>query len=503
MSSRLIFKNSVILYIKMAIQIVISLYTTRVILDALGVSDFGIYNLLTGAVAMFGFIRASLASSTLRFLSHSQGKGNIVEKTKIFNVSILMHVILAILLYITLELGLSIFFEKIFNIDQSRVEVAKIVSHFVIIISCINILIVPFEGVLNSHENMFYISVVDLTRSILVLILSIFLNNTSYDKLYLYGLGILIIWFIVLLSHSLFCFLKFSECCINFKKYLDKNTARSMLGFSSLELLGYSTGMISLYSTNLLVNSFFGTIVNAAQGIAHQISGQLTSFSVNMMKAVKPAIIKSEGAGDINFLQKATFLSGKYSFVILIFFSTPFLIETNYILKLWLKNVPEWAIIFCRLQIIKNCLEQFFLPFGTAIGARGKIKKYVFANSINNILILPSIYFCFKLDLPPYSMYIVLIIFFSFFGFLINMYFGRLLLDFDIMQFLKRIVFPNLIFYLLILLLCSYVVFSMDESFLRIVFVSILSSITIITMTYLLMSTEEKDKVLFLIRKVK
>ncbi|MEC9302821.1 MAG: hypothetical protein VYD59_00045 [Bacteroidota bacterium] len=485
----------------MAIQIVISLYTTRVILNVLGVSDFGIYNLLSGAVAMFGFFRAALSSSTIRFLAFSEGKGNSNEKTKIFNISIVLHLLLAVLFFVLLEIGLNFFFNSIFNIDPTRVETAKLVSHFVIVISCINILIVPFEGVLNSHENMFYLSIVDLARSILVLVLATLMTYTQADKLYFYGASLLIIWIIVFGSYAVYCFKKYEECIINFKELFDKNLAKSMLNFSSLEFFGYSTGIISLYCTNLFINSFFGTVVNAAQGIANQISAQLTSFSTTMMKAVKPALVKGEGSGNYDFVQKATFLSGKYSFLILIFFATPFLLETNYIMNLWLKNVPEWAIIFCRLQIIKNCIEQFFLPFGTAIGARGNIKNYVIANSINNLMIIPCIYLFFSAGLPPYSMYIILIVFFSIFGFIINMYYSKLLLDFNISHFLRKIVIPNFTFYLLIILLCSIIVYFLEESFLRFVFVTVVSSVSIISMAYLLMTNEEKNKVLMLIRK--
>ena len=503
MSSKLIFKNSLILYIKMAIQIVISLYTTRVILNALGINDFGIYNLLAGAVAMFGFIRAALSSSTIRFLVFSEGKGNSSEKIKVFNISIVLHLLFAVLMFILLELGLNFFFDSIFNIDPTRIETAKLVSHFVILISCINILIVPFEGVLNSHENMFYLSIIDLIRSLLVLIVAFSMTSTQADKLYFYVLSLLVIWIIVFGSYAAYCFIKYKECIINFKEFFDKDLAKSMLGFSSLEFFGYSSGIISLYSTNLLINSFFGTVVNAAQGIANQLSGQLTSFSSTMMKAVKPALVKNEGSGNHDFVQKITFLSGKYSFLILIFFATPFLLETNYILKLWLNNVPEWTIIFCRLQIIKNCIEQFFLPFGTAIGARGNIKSYVIANSINNILILPAIYLCFSFGFPPYSMYLILFLFFSIFGFIINLYYGKLLMNFNITQFLKTIVFPHITIYLFILLFCSLIVFAIEESFLRFVCVGVLSSISIISMAYLLMKNEEKNKVLTLIRKLK
>jgi O-antigen/teichoic acid export membrane protein len=503
MKANLIVKNSFILYIKLLFQIFVSLYTTRVILNALGVNDFGIYNLLAAAVAMFGFIRASLASSTIRFLSHSEGENDFDKKVKIFNISFLFHFIFAIFLLLVLESFLYFFFDLIFNIDPERIEIAKIISHFIILISVINILLVPFEGVLNSHENMLYLSVVDMIRSILVLILALAIVNTNIDKLLFYSTGLFVIWVIVFLLYSIFCFSKYSECKINFSKYFDKVIAKSMLQFSSFEFFGYSTGMISLYSTNLFINSFFDTAVNAAQGIANQISLQLTSFSTTMMKAMKPAIVKSEGSKDYIFFEKSTFNGGKYSFLILVFMSTPFLVETNYIFKIWLKNVPEWAIIFFRLQLIKQIIEQFFIPFGTAIGARGNIKKYAIANSIINLSVLPVIYIFFKLGYPPYFMYFVLIFFFAILGFIINLYYIKKLLNFNISFFMKKIVFPNVVGYLLILILCFSIINFLEESLFRFILVSIISSILILSLTFYSFFDYEREYFLQKIKKIK
>ena len=492
MNTDLIVKNSIILYLKMLIQIGVSLYTTRVILNALGVSDFGIYSLLVGAVGMFGFFRASLSSSTIRFLAHSEGKKNLVEKTKIFNISILFHFILAVFFLIFLEIGISIFFETIFNIDNSRIEIAKLISHFVIIISFINIILVPFEGIVNSHENMLFISLVDIIKSALILILALQIVDTKIDKLFFYSSFLMIIWVLVFIIYSFYCFLNYEECKINFYKYYDRNISKSMISFSSIEFIGYSSGIISLYSTNLFVNSFFGTVVNAAQGISNQVNAQLTSFSSTMMRAVKPAIIKSDGAQNYSFLQSSTFNSGKYSFLIMVFVSTPLLIETDFILELWLSDVPKWAIIFCQLQILKNIIEQFFLPFGTAIGARGKIRSYVIANSVNNIMVLPAIYLCFYFGNAPYTMYIVLIFFFSINGFFINMFYSKKILNFDINYFLKKIVGPNILFYMLILLICFMIKMLFYQSFFRLFLIIISSSLLIFILAYKLSSSEEK-----------
>ena len=487
----------------MFFQVLISLYTTRVILSALGVNDFGIYNLLISSVAMFGFLRASLASSTIRFLAHSEGEKNFNNKIKIFNISVLFHFILAIFLLFALELTFYIFFDSIFNIDPERIEIAKTISHFVILISVINILIVPFEGILNSHENMLYLSVVDMFRTVLVLVLALAMVNADIDNLLFYSAGLLVIWLVVFLCYVIYCFSKYSECKISFSKYFDKEFAKSMLKFSSLEFFGYSTGMISLYSTNLFINSFFGTAVNAAQGIANQVSMQLTSFSSTMMKAMKPAIVKSEGAKDFLFFERSTFNGGKYSFLILVFMSTPFLVETDYVLKVWLIDIPEWTIIFFRLQLIKQIIEQFFLPFGTAMGANGNIKKYVIANSIINVSILPVIYLFFINGYPPYVMYLVLIFFFSVCGFIVNIYFAKNILDFNTSFFLRKLVFPNVLRYLVILILCFAITYFMDETIYRFCFVSIVSSILILLLTYYLFFDYEREYVLKKLKKLK
>jgi O-antigen/teichoic acid export membrane protein len=502
MKANLIIKNSIILYMKMFIQVLIALYTTRVILQLLGVDDFGIYSLISGAVAMFGFFRAGLASSTIRFLAHSQGKNLIGEKIKIFNISILFHISLGFILFVVLELGLLFFFNEFLNINPERLETAKIISHFIILISCINILIVPFDGILNSRENFLYLAVIDLSRSLAILVLAILLSYTGYDKLLFYSAGMLTIVIMVFSSYVIYCLKRYEECEVNLRKHFDKEIMKSMLSFSSFELLGYSSGMISLYSTNLLINNFFGVAVNAAQGISNQISAQITSFSVTMMKAVRPAIVKSDGSQDFTFFENLTFNSGKYSFLILIFFATPFLIETEYILNFWLIEIPEWAIIFCRLQLIKNIIDQFFTGFGTAIGAVGKIKSYVIVHTINNILILPSVYISFKLGYPPYSLYFVLILYFSIFGFLINLYFGKKIANLNVRYFLSKIVLPHSICYLLILILCFALSTSLPESFVRLILVCFVSTVFIGIMTYYFLTKSETDVLETLINRL-
>ncbi len=495
--SKLILRNSLILYTKLLVQALISLYTTRIILKALGVVDFGIYNLLGSTVAMFSFFRAALASSTSRFLLFSEGERDKVNKTKIFNISLQLHVILAIFLVIILEIGFHFFFQVVFKIQPDRILVAKQVSHMIVIIAGIYVLTAPFEAILNSHENMFYFSLIDILKSFAVFIVSVYIDITKNDKLFFYSIAMLIITLLVLLAYGIYCFINYRECKLNRMQRTDLPLVKEIFSYSGYELLGYSSGIISLYSTSILINSFFGTIMNAAQGIAIQISGQITAFSNTMLKAVNPVIVKSKGARDHVSFEKITLRSGKFAFLILAIFSIPFLIKTKYILTTWLVNVPELAVLFCQFQVLKNLLEQFTVSYGIAIGANGRIRNYTILNTINNLFPIPIIYLLFELGMPPYSMYIVLILFFSILNFLINIYFSRSLLGFNYKEMVKNICFPSIFIFSIVFFLSLILSNFLQESITSLAVICLFSSSLLTYLAYLFLLEIDEKRMLF------
>ncbi len=394
---------------KMAIAVFVSLYVTRLILTALGSKDFGLFSVVGGAIAMLGFLNASMASTTQRFMSFSQGEGNIHKITKIFNMSVLLHLIIAIIILIILEIAGYLFFHGILNIDPNRLQTAKYIYQFMIFSTLFSVISVPYDALLNAHENMSFYAILGIIESVLKLTIAIIITSILGDKLLYYGLFMALLSIALLIINRIYCNKRYIECKIHIIRNFDPKLLKEMSRFAGWSLLGSSSSMIANYGQGIIINVFFGTAVNAAQGIANQVSGQLGTFAGTMLKALNPVIAKSEGAGNRERMLKATMIGSKISFFLLMFFFIPVLIEMPYIFKLWLKNVPDFAIIFCKLLLIRNLIEQLFVTLASSISAHGNIKYYQIISSILNYVPLLVSYFLFKIGYPAFVLYFVFI----------------------------------------------------------------------------------------------
>ena len=369
-------KNTGILYARMAITVFISLYATRLVLAALGVADFGLFNLVGGVIAMLGFLNSSMAQATQRFMSFAQGQGDLEKVKRIFNMSIILHAGIAVLMVLVLEIVGYFFFTGILNIAPERLEVAKIIYHFMVASTFFTVLAVPYEAVITSHENMLFYAILGIIEALLKLGIALYITYSVLDHLVAYGFLMAALSVFLLLLRRIYCHRNYVECVLNFRKYYEKDLMKEISSFAGWSLLGSASSMIANYGQGIVINVFFGTLVNAAQSIAAQISGQLGAFSLTLSKALNPLIDKSEGAGNREMMLKATLGGTKISFFLLSFLYIPFLVKMPYILSLWLKNVPEFTVIFCRLLLIRNLIEQFYIPLTNALGAVGNIKKY-------------------------------------------------------------------------------------------------------------------------------
>ena len=437
-----VIKNTGFLYAKMGITMFISLYTTRLILNSLGASDFGIFNIVGGAIAMLGFLNAAMASATQRFMSYSEGEGDKEKQKSIFNVSFILHLGISFVVGIALLIAGFFFFNGILNIPPDRVFAAKVVYGSLIVSTMFTVMTVPYDAAMNAHENMKYYAIVGIFESFLKLAVAFACVYTSSDKLIIYGSLMACIPLITLSIMRIYCHKHYEECIIAPRKYWQKNLMKEMTSFAGWNFFSSSVTMISAYGQGIILNNFFGTVLNAAQGIASQINGQLQVLSSNMLKAVNPILGKSVGAHNTELLIKSTMLGAKYAAALYSLVAIPLFIETPYILKLWLKNVPDWAVIFVRFQLLKTFIEFQFVTLPSSISATGKIKKYSFYSSLSNLMQLPAIYILFKLGYPPYCMYIATILFGNLVVYGIAMYFAKKNYSLSIIAYLKCVLLP-------------------------------------------------------------
>lgn len=478
-----VIKNTGFLYAKMGITMFISLYTTRLILNSLGASDFGIFNIVGGAISMLGFLNAAMASATQRFMSYSEGEGNKEKQKSIFNVSFILHLIISLIVGVVLLIAGYFFFNGILNIPEDRIFAAKVVYGSLIVSTMFTVMTVPYDAAMNAHENMKYYAIVGVLESLLKLSVAFACVYTNHDKLIVYGALMACIPLITLTIMRIYCHRKYEECIIAPKIYWNKGLMKEMTSFAGWSFLNSTISILTMQGIAIVLNSFFGVIANAAQGIANQLSGQIMVFSNTMLKALNPVIVKNEGAKERQKMIYAALSGSKFSFLMMCFFSVPFCIEMPFILKFWLKNPPEYAVLFCRLVLIRLSITQLTVTFGTAIGATGKIKNNTIITSMIMMSIIPLSVLFYILGAPVYTIYVLLIamvilIFFT------NLYFGKKLLGLQILLYIKHVLIPCISICLIMIVLGLLPTYFYEESFLRLICVTVICVLSFFFLFY-------------------
>lgn len=439
-ASRIV-KNTGWLYAKMAITMFVSLYTTRLILNGLGASDFGIYNVVGGVISMLGFINSSMASSTQRFMSYAAGEKNFDRQKKIFNISFVIHILLGIIAIVVFVAAGFCFFNGILNIPEERKSAALVVYGCLVISTFFTMISVPYEAVMNAHENMKYYAIVGVLESLLKLAVAFAVFSSPIDKLVFYGILMAIIPFITLSIMRVYCHWKYEECKISIRRCWDKSLAKEMTGFAGWGFLSSVSAMITMQGMSILLNMFGGVVVNAAHGIANQLAGQLMVFSNNMQKALNPVLVKSCGAGENKKMLELAFTGNKFSYLIFSYFAIPFIIEAPKVLQLWLKEPPEWAVLFVRLVLIRQMMSQSFVTLDTCISATGKIKNTTIINAFIWIFPIITGYLMYKVGFPIYTIYVLLIIM-NIMRMANSLYFCKKLCGLKIKDFILRTLIP-------------------------------------------------------------
>ncbi len=407
-NNKRIAKNTALLYLRLLFSMAISLYTSRVILSALGVEDFGIYNVVGGIVVMFGFLNNAMSASTQRFLTYEIGKGDYIQLNRIFSMSITIHALIAVIVLILSETGGLWLLNTQLNIPAARMEAANWVYQSSIFSFVITILYVPYNAIIIAHERMNVFAYISILEVVLKLFITILVLWLGFEKLKFYAVLVLIVTLIIGSIYTLYCNLKFDECRFHFS--WDKKLFQNMSSFASWNLFGVFAGITYNQGVNLLLNVFFGPVVNAARGIAYQVMGAINGFVTNFQVAVNPPLTKSYAIGDHQYMNSLIFRASKYSYYLLFVLSLPVMLETDFILKLWLKIVPEYTVIFTQLVLIDVLISSLSGSLQSMAQASGNVKRYQLVVSGILLLNLPLSFILLKLGFAPQSTFIVSII---------------------------------------------------------------------------------------------
>ena len=495
-------KNTGFLYVKMGVTIFVSLYTLRILLASLGAADYGIFTIVGGAIAMLGFLNSTMANATQRFMSYAEGEGDLVKKKKIFNVSIILHVLIALLTCVLLLLVFYPLFNGILNIQADRVYAAKVVYFSLIFSTLLTIVNAPYDAVMNAHENMLYYSIIGIFESLLKLLIAFYCVYTSDDKLIVYGLLMAMVPVITLTIMKVYCHKHYEECVIAPRRYWDYVLIRRIATFSGWNFLTAVSSLLTFQGLGVVLNHFYGTVLNAAHGIALQVNSQLSQFSVNMMKALNPVIVKSAGAGNYEMMNRVTIAGCKFSTYIMLFFAIPLIVEMPYVLKIWLVDVPEWTILFCILQIVVGIICQMANSAATAVYAQGNIKWYAIYKSIMNILPVILTYVSFALGGAPYWLYVPMVIIWGIGGDLVIVRCAQKQCGLPVMEFVKGVLTPVVGVSVVMLLMGTLITCLFEESFFRLLSSCVMTTIGLLISLLLFgMSRDERMRAMEMVKR--
>lgn len=438
--NKTIVKNTVYLYIRTFITMLLSIYTSRVVLQVLGIEDYGLYNVVGGIAASFSFLSSMLSNATQRYLNFAIGANDYEKANQLFNMNLIIYLIYTIVSIIVVEIGGAWFIEHKMVVDPERVGAVYYTLHATTIVLAISLISSVYESALIARENMKIYAYMGMYDAVMKLAIVFLISYLSFDKLKAYAVLMAIMSISAKLIPAIYCIRHYPETKL--KYYWDKGQFKSMFKFVGWNFLGTSVFIINDQGINMLLNSFFGAGVNAARGLSMHVRGAISSFSSGFFTAIRPQIVKSYAAGEHKRFVQLIFNGTKYTFYLLWLVSLPIMFRVNELLDIWLKNVPEWTGQFVIWICIFNLFNSSFCdPIWQGMQAIGKLKKYVAIGSIIYLLAFPLSLLAFNNEATPVASFQILV--------LVRMvYFGVAILIFRdytqirIYDYMKTVLYP-------------------------------------------------------------
>ena len=493
-ANKRIAKNTLVLYVRMLFTMGISLFTSRVILQTLGVEDYGISSVVGGVISMFTFINAAMVSSTQRYLNFELVRGDANQLRSVFSTSLQIHALIALAIIVLSEtVGLWFLNEKLV-IPEARMTAAMWVYQCSILSCAVSIMSTPYNAVIVAHEKMSafaYISILDVSLKLLVVYLLVVL---PFDKLIILAILNLLVQLFIRYIYTLYCHRHFPESYFQFR--FNKTLFKEMFGFAGWSFWGNLAAILYTQGLNMMLNIFFGPIVNAARGIAVQVQSAVQQFVGGFQTALNPQITKNYASNNLPQMHSLMFRSARFSFLLLFFLSLPVLMETNFILTLWLKTVPDDAVIFTQIMICISLIYTTANPCVIANQATGKVKIYQMVVGGILLLILPISYIVLKLGAPAYSVFIVHFCIESLAQFS-RMYMLRKLIHLPLWQYMKNIYIPIVSTVVIAIILPLVVRMQVAEGWLRFLAVGFTCVLSVGASSYFIGFTKQ-ERVFFL-----
>lgn len=432
-------KNTLFLYFRMILLMVVSLYTSRIVLSTLGIDDFGIYNVVGGFIGMFAFLNGAMSGCTQRFITIALGKGDVNNLRKVFSTCVLTHGMIALLVFILAEtIGLWFVLEKLV-IPENRTMAAMVVYQCSIVSTIVMIMSFPYNADIIAHERMSAFAYISIFEAFANLGIVYILHIEVIDKLMLYAILLLLVKVSVIMVYRMYCKRHFIE--VTFRRLFDKKLLKEMLTFTSWNLFGGMAGTLMGQGVNVLLNLFFGPAVNAARGVAVQVQSAVQMFATNFQTALNPQMMKSYAQNNLHEMHTLLFRSVKFTFMLLLCLMLPLMLEINTVLGLWLTHVPTYTNVFVCLMLCISMIDAVSNPFMTASAATGRVKIYQSVVGGILLLIVPLAYIPLKLGAQPYSVFIVHLTI-AILAFIARFFIVRRMINLSVIEYLKKALVP-------------------------------------------------------------
>lgn len=471
-------KNTLLLYIRTLFVMVISLYTSRVVLQALGVDDYGVYQVVGGVVAMFSIISNALSSAISRFITFEIGHGDKDKLRKIFSTSVIIQIGLALIVLVAVEVIAIWFLETQMQIPDGRMDAARWVLQCSLITFCINLISIPYNACIIAHEHMKAFAYVSVLDALLKLGVCFCIMALPSDKLISYAILLTVVALIIRLIYGIYCHKHFEET--RGKIVFDKTIFKEMAGFSGWSFFTNTNHLLNTQGVNMLMNVYFGVTVNAARGIATQVENAVLAFVTNFTTAINPQITKSFAAGETDRTQDLVCRGAKFSYLAMLLLSIPIICETETILNIWLPEVPQYTVIFTQLSLVLGTIDCLGATGFTAVMASGRIKKYALILTPIGFLEFPLTWIFFSLGSSvvwTYYLYIMV----KFTVLIVRTYLLKEFVGLKFSMFLQRTLLPAVITTIIAAIPALIIVYLLPVGILRFfvsLFVGVLSAAT-------------------------
>lgn len=500
-NNKRIAKNVILLYLRMALLMIVSFYTSRVILKSLGATDFGLYNVIAGFIAMLGFIQGSMANGIQRFVSYS------IKRKDKYNVDTILTASMRILFYFSIALlflaetvGLWFFYNKM-SIPINRLDAAFYVYQLSLLQVIVLLLSIPYNAMIIAYEKMNAFAYISILEVMCKLFIAIMISYSPIDKLVFYAILMLVVQVLVRIAYTYYCTYNISKIKIFGK--CDFNIAKKLLGFIGWNTTSVCSEIIQMQGVNILLNIFFGPVVNAARAVSMQVMGVVRNFSINFLMAVNPQIIKSFASNDIAYTETLVFKSSKLGFFIMLCISAPVIMITEDLLNLWLVNVPEYAGIFIKLILCASIINVLIDPIKTAVNATGKIKNINICLSILMLSNIPISYILLRQGYEPYIVFVIQCII-NILSMILCVSYMQKLVGIKSIKYYKNVL-TRIIIVSIISVVSSIVILDLlpDKLIWRFIGAIILCLITALAAIFIGMNSHERSMLLILIKRRK